>query len=492
MKINRLIIFFTSFFFIISCEEFEDMNQNPNEPTDVAADVLLPSAIRQSMNTMVEESFLLGNNAAQLTSKTLRTEVDSYNWNAFPTVWEGLYESLTDIAVVETKAIEQGNTSLEGAAIVLKSWIYATLTNAYGDIPYFSAIEGGESNFTPEYDAQENIYNDLLSELERANNLLASGEGSIGGDILLDGDASKWRKLANSLRLRLLMYASTKITDASSEFAAIVSESNIMTSNDDNATLSYLNAFPNQFPLIPLKTGDFDAVALSESALNVMSGYNDPRLTRYARPDNDDYENPVFTGAVNGSNSTSCSKAGSRLGAKYYNYPDLTTAIDLGVSSAEGILMTYTEVEFLLAEAAAKDWISDDVESHYQAGIEASMDYYEVDYNNFGWSDFEDYYNNSGVAYTTTTDIWEQKWLSLYFTGLDPYFEVRRWYAESDMSWDGIPFLSPSCENLNNDNLPLKFLYPGEEQSLNAENYQAAIQKIGGSNSFNVSIWLVE
>ncbi|UZR96355.1 SusD/RagB family nutrient-binding outer membrane lipoprotein [Chondrinema litorale] len=491
MKLYRLIILLTSFFFM-SCEEFEDMNQNPNEPTDVSTDVLFPSAIRQSMNTMVEESFLLGNNAAQLTSKTLRTEVDSYNWNAFPTVWEGLYESLTDISVVEQKAIEEGNTNLEGAAIVLKSWIFATLTNAYGDIPYFNAIDGGESNFTPEYDAQEDIYNDLLSELERAANLLATGEGSIGGDILLGGDASKWRKLANSLRLRLIMYASSQLTSAESEFAAIVTAGNIMTSNEDNATLSYLDAFPNQFPLIPLKTGDFDAVALSESALNVMSDYNDPRLARYARPDNDDYENPVFTGAVNGSNSASCSKAGSRLGVMYYNYPNLTTANDLGIGVADGILMTYSEVEFLLAEAAAKDWISDDVETHYQAGIEASMDYYEVTYDNFGWTNFDDYYANSGVAYSTVTDIWEQKWLSLYFTGLDPYFEVRRWYAESDMNWDGIPFLSPSCENLNNDNLPLKFLYPGEEQSLNAENYQAAIQKIGGSNSFNVSIWLVE
>ena len=480
------------FFIASSCEEFEEMNENPNEPISVAPDVLFPSAIRQSMNTMVTESFLLGNNAAQLTSKTLRTEVDSYNWNAFPTVWEGMYESLTDVMVVQDAAVEQGNQNLEGAAIVMKSWILATLTNAYGDIPYFDAIGGDEGNFTPAYDNQEAIYADILSELARADGLLASGNGSISGDILLGGDATKWRKLANSLQLRLLMYASNQLSDAPTQFAQIVSTGNIMTSNDDNAVLNYLNSFPNQFPLIPLKTGDFDAVALSENSFNLLSGYDDPRLARFARPDNDDYTNPTFSGAVNGSNSANCTKAGSRLGAKYYNYPNQTTASDIGISTANGILMTYAEVEFLLAEAAAKGWITDDIETHYENGVEASLDYYEVDYGTFGWADFNDFYLNSGVACNAVTDIWEQKWISLYFTGLEPYFEVRRWYFESGMDWNGIPFLTPPCENLNNDNLPMKFLYPGEEQSLNAENYQAAIQRLGGSNDFNATIWLVE
>lgn len=479
-------------FIASSCDEFEEMNTNPNEPTFVSPDVLLPSAIRQSMNTMVTESFLLGNNAAQLTSKTLRTEVDAYNWNAFPTVWEGMYESLTDVMLVQTIAIDRGNESLEGVAVVMKSWIMSTLTNAYGDIPYFDAISGDQNNFTPVYDSQEEIYLDLLSELERAEGLLATGNGSIGGDILFDGDAAKWRKLANSLRLRLLMYASGQLTDAPSQFSQIVAAGNFMTSNEDNAILDYLSSFPNQFPLIPLKTGDFDAVALSETSFNVLSGYDDPRLARFARPDNDDYTAPTFSGAANGSQSGNCSKAGSRLGAKYYNYPNQTTANTLGVSTANGILMSYAEVEFLLAEAAAKGWITNDVETHYQNGIEASMDYYEVDYSSFGWAGFNDFYTNSGTAYSVVTDIWEQKWLSLYFTGLDPYFEVRRWYVESGMDWTGIPFLSPPCENLNNDILPMKFLYPGEEQSLNAENYQAAIDRLGGSNNFNTSIWLVE
>ena len=178
------------------CEQFETFNENPNEPTTVGVDVLFTSGLRNSMNTMVTESFLLGNNIGQLTAKTLRTEVDAYNWNAFPTVWEGLYESLTDIHQVENLAKAEENQQMEGASLVIKAWIYATLTNAYGDIPYTQAIQGAADNFTPSYDSQDAIYENLLSTLERARGLL-SGSGSIVGDIIYSGNSANWIKLAN-------------------------------------------------------------------------------------------------------------------------------------------------------------------------------------------------------------------------------------------------------------------------------------------------------
>jgi len=481
-------------FVATSCEEFDDFNQNPNEPTTVSPDVLLTSAIRNSVNTSVNESFLLGNNIAQLTAKTLRTEVGSYNWNAFPTVWEGMYESLTDVFAVEEIAIEQGNQPLEGAAIVMRSWIFSTLTNAYGDIPYFESIRGDEDNFTPVYDPQSEVYMDILSELERAAGLLApENEGSISGDIIFNGDASKWRKLANSLRLRLLMYAEAQLgEEARAEFADIVAEGNIMQNNEDNATLTYLSGFPNQYPLVPLKTGDFDAVAISETCVNLLDGYDDPRLYRYARPNKDDYSpNGTFTGATNGLSTEQCSKGGSRLGAEYYIDQEQTTAMDLGIDMAEGIIMTHAEVEFMLAEAAAKGWINGDVEAHYRNGIESSMVYRQVDLSSTQWSSFEDFYDNSGVAYSQVTDIWEQKWVAMFFHGLDTYFEVRRWYMESGKAWEGIPFLGAPCADVNGGELPMRFLYPGEELSLNATNYSEAVDRLGGSNDQNAETWLV-
>ena len=476
---------------IPACNQFETFNENPNEPTVVSPDVLFSSGLRNAVNTMVTESFLLGNNIGQLTAKTLRTEVDAYNWNAFPTVWEGLYESLTDILAVENIAQQTGNQQMEGAAKVAKSWIFATLTNAYGDIPYSDAIKGAENNFTPTYDDQGLIYEDLLTQLEAARVLL-NGSGSISGDLIYNGDPNGWIKLANGLSLRLLMTAGDKIPNAANQFATIASSGNLITQNVDNAALTYLDGFPNQYPLVPIKTGDFDAVAISQSALEVLTEYKDPRIMRYARPDNDDFTDiTAFVGAVNGSNSANCSKIGSRLGVSYWNDPTKTTANSLGLPMAEGLIMTAAETHFLLAEGTALGWIDGDLEGLYKGGIAASMDYYQVDLEPFGWADFEDFYNNSGVRFNETTDIWEQKWLALFFTGLEPYFEVRRWYKSSDMSWDGIPFLSAPCENLNSGQLPLRFLYPGQEQSLNAASYEAAVTKLGG-NTQNAAMWLMQ
>lgn len=479
-------------FILAACEQYEDLNTNPNEPTNVSADVLLPGAIRTGVNASVDASFLVGNVAAQLSAKTLRLEVDAYTWNAFPKYWEAWYESLSDVRSIEKIALEQGSDNLEGVAVVLRSWVIATLTNAYGDIPYSEAIRGDESNFTPIYDDQQAIYADLLSELARADQLLASDDGSINGDILFNGEAAQWRKFANALRLRLLMHAGDKIADAGSQFKSITDAGNIPSSNADNIILTYTGSTPNEFPIVPLKQGDFDAVALGGAAFNVMDATSDPRLLRYARPDNEDYTtDPVFTGWLNGLGEDCPSMGGSRLGAQYYNYPNLISADDLGLPMAEGIILSYAEVEFLLAEAIAKSWIDGDIESHYRAGIAASMEYYQVDVAPFGWSSFDDFYNNSGVAYSEVTDIWQQKWLALYFHGLEPYFEVRRWYHESGDSFDGIPFLEATCGNLNDDQLPLRFPYPGEEQSLNAINYDAAVSKLGG-NSQNGRMWLMQ
>lgn len=494
-KIKTALFFaFFTMMTLPSCEKFEDLNTNPNEPNSVNPDVILPGVIRQSVNASTDASYLVGNIAAQLSAKTLRLEVDAYTWNAFPNYWEEWYESLTNVQTIEDMAIESGNEALQGAAIVLRSWIFENLTNAYGNVPFREATAGSDLNFTPVYDNQESIYTGLLADLTKAEGLLASGIGSIDGDILLDGEITNWRKFANSLKLRLLMYAGDRISNGASEFEAIVNSGVYISSNAENVALTYTGSAPNEFPVVPLKIGDFEAVALSKTSRDILANNQDPRLMRYARPDDDDFtafDANQFSGDINGSGSCD-SLLGSRLGVQYYNYPGLTSAANLSLPMAEGIIMTYAEVEFLLAEAAAKGWISNDIETHYKAGIAASMDYNQVDLTPFAWTDFEDFYNNSGVAYSEVTDIWEQKWVALFFHGLEPYFEVRRWYAESGNSFDGIPFLEPACGNQNDNALPLRFLYPGEEELLNEDNYRAAIEVIGGTNSQNAPMWIVQ
>jgi len=476
-----------------SCEKLSTINENPNEPSNVDAGVLFTEGVRSSVNTSVNQSYLLGNCASQLAAKTLRAEVGQYSWNAFPNTWNQNYKSLGNLIEAERVAADAGNAQMEGAAKVMKSWVFSTLTLAYGDIPYSEAITGStDANWFPTYDSQEEIItgtNGLLEELAAAVQLLNNG-GSIDGDILFGGDAAKWKKLANAMQLRLLMYISEQ-QDVSSQFAAIVNTESLMESNADNGVLTYTGNFPNEYPLVPLKQGDFDAVALSANAHAALDTLDDPRLYVYARPYNagdifnDPTVTPTYKGADNGSES--CDKTGSRLGYAYYNYPNHNQA----GAMAEGIIMTYAEQQFLLAEAAHNGWITDDAATHHASAVEASMEYYGADFSMTGWTDFADFIANSGAGYDNSLNsIRQQKWLAMFFTGLDNYFEVRRWYTQENGNWANLPFISAPCSNTNGDALPMRFLYPGNEASLNPTNYFNAIDVMGG-NTQNTKMWVV-
>ena len=492
---------------ITSCDSnFESTNSNPNEPEIVSPGVLFTGATRSSVNSMVEESFLLANNAAQLTAKTLRSEVDRYEWNAFTTLWLNQYEALADFVDAENIAAEEGDNATQAASIIMQSWVFSTLTMTYGDIPYTEAIKGtSNDNFTPAYDEQQAILDGdggVLERLQEAEELLGaaiSNNQTVEGDIIYGGDPAKWRKLANVIQLRVLLHLSNK-RDVSSDMQAIVNDGDIFQSNEDNAILNYLGSFPNNFPIFPLKQGDFDAVVMAKPSVNLLQNYSDPRLGVFARPDNiltlEEFNNSsaVYSGADNGSEVGGCDKGGSRLGARYYDYPSHPQ----GDTQANGIISTYAEQELILAEATFKGIISGDSEAHYLDGIIASMDYYNVNLEVFGWSSYSDFYNNSGVAFDNTlTKIWEQKWIATFFHGMEPLIDVRRMVYEanndgSDFLPSEVPFLEIPCENLNDDKMPIRFLYPGNEQSLNSENYDEAISRIGGSNSQNAKMYLME
>lgn len=479
-----------------SCEKLENINANPNEPAAVDAGVLFTSGVRSSVNTSVNQSYLLGNNAAQLTAKSLRTEVDAYSWNSFSNVWVEHYGSLANLVEAERVAAEKGNEKMEGAAKVMKSWVFSQLTLAYGDIPYSEAITGStDANWFPAYDSQEDIImgtGGLIDELNTAATLLG-GSGSVDGDIIYDGDAAKWQRLANALSLRLLLYVSNQ-TDVSAQVASLVNGGNLMLDNEDNAILTYTGNFPNEYPLIPMKEGDFDAVYLSTNAYTALTDLDDPRLYVYARPVNADVvatdptATAIYDGAENGLETGTCDKSGSRLGYAYYDYPGHLT----GSSKAEGLIMTYAEQQFILAEAAHNGWISDDAGALHESAVEASMNYYGAQFSNTAWTDFTDYYTNSGAAYDNTLNsIREQKWLAMFFTGLDNYFELRRWYTEENGNWANLGFVQAPCQNTNGDALPMRFLYPGNEESLNPTNYQSAVSLLG-SNSQNAKMWIVQ
>lgn len=478
---------------LTGCQKLSDLNINPNQPENANIENLFPTILRDLSNAMVHESFLIGNNAAQLTAKSLRVEVDVYNWGTFET-WSTLFRILRNIYTMEYIAKEEGQQTYEAVAIILRSYIFSILTDAYGNIPYIEAVTGDRTNnFRPVYNTQQSIYTGsegLLSELRRANDLLANSKTPIDADILYNNDLNKWRKFCNSLRLRLLLHISRKVNISAEMTEILNNPSAIMESNNDNAFVDYLAAFPNQYPLLTLSTGNFDAVRVSENLVKSLKKTKDPRLAQYARPtdatinNNDSLE---YLGWTNGADG--CDTDGSRLGLAYYDYPNHPVS----GNKAQALLMSYSEVQFIIAEAILQGWVSGDAESYYKRGIESSMSYYNVDYTDFGWSDFNDFYNNSGVLYNANRiQIWEQKWIALFFHGLEPYFELRRWLAEfGGDSWFELGFVSAPCDNVNKDLLPVRFLYPDEEKTLNSYNYEEAVSLIGSDN-INSKMWTIQ
>ena len=495
---------------IVSCDDgFENVNSNPNEPEEVNSGVLMTGATRASMNSLVNHSFLLSNNVAQLSAKTLRSEVDRYDFTAFTTLWLEQYNALRDFRDAELIAEENANFATQGASIIMQSNVFYTLTMAYGDIPYSEAVSGTtDENFAPAYDNQEDILfgsGGLLDRLQEANSLLdqATNNGqTVNGDIIFEGSPQKWKKLSNVLQLRILLHLSNKqgiSIDVSTEMNNLTN-AELFDSNEDNAVLNYLGSFPNEYPLFPLKQGDFDAVLLSKQSFSLMNNTNDPRLGRYARPDNVtdlevfDSPNAVYSGAENGSEAGSCDKGGSRLGSRYYDYP----GHPVGDVEANGIIATYSEQELIIAEAIQKGIISGNAEMHYKNGVEASMNYYGVNLDVFGFNSFDEFYNQPNVVYDGSLErVWEQKWLATFFHGMEPYYDTRRMVYEANggtkpFLTGSVDFLVAPCENQNDGEMPTKFLYPGNEISLNNENYTQAVEELGGENTQNGVIWIME
>lgn len=469
---------------------FEDLNVNPNEPEDVPPSLLLPNIVRSAVNTSVNQAFSTGNLVVQHAAKvSFATDIDRYDWSGVG-YWEALYDDLRNVEEMIRLARARGRTDYEGIGLVLKSWIFSMLTDAYGDVPYsesFRVLQDGEN--TPAYDTQATIYRGLLRDLEQANTLLApNSTRPVDGDILFEGDLMKWKKLANALRLRLLMRLSEKQdaiegVDVAGTFRTIVADPAqypIFTSNDDNAALEYLTARPNQWPIHTIRVGSFRTYRLSQTLGDTLKALGDPRLEAFADPTVASVEDgtPTYEGVPNGLTDDASNEynggrdfQSSLNTARYFESPN----------AAQGLIMTYAEVLFLRAEAAERGWTAEDAQALYESGITASM-------NQYGQSVPDGYLTQPGVNYAADdrdqalAQINTQKWIALFFTGLEGWFNWRR---------TGVPELKPSVSNVNGDRIPVRFRYPESEQSLNAENYQRAVERQGPDN-INTAIWLIE
>ncbi|HMN89441.1 MAG TPA: SusD/RagB family nutrient-binding outer membrane lipoprotein [Saprospiraceae bacterium] len=465
--------------------DFQEINTNPNSPTSVSSALLLPRIQRDVINTVLGEAWGIGNIVIQHTAKNQFVNEDRYLWGEINSIWNRVYNDMRDVNNIIRQSETLGQNNYKGIALVMKAWMFSLVTDCYGDVPYTEAGRGKEGFVYPKYDTQESIYNGILNDLKTANEILGSTGEVVQGDLIYNGDIQKWRRLANSLRVRYLMRISRK-RNVAADLQSIIGDSKnpLFTGNGDNAVYTFLPNAPDQFPLFTTRIGSFNEFRASTTAVNALKALNDNRLFVFFRPTpaTEEGANPVYEGILNGLGDAEALQYNggpqnhSRIGELFFE----KSITPQGIQVARGVIMHYAELQFLLAEAAEKGLISADPATFYTNGVKASFQYY-------GLTASDEYLNQPTVAYAGTQQeklvkIGTQKWLAFFYTGLEAWFDWRR---------TGIPTITPGPSNQNGNRVPVRFIYPIIEQGLNGDNRAEAVKR-QGPDDINTKMWYLQ
>lgn len=487
MKSILSITLISSLLILVGCtKDFEEVNTNPNSPTAVTPDLILPQVQRDMMNTLLNESWGIGNIVIQHTAKNQFVNEDRYLWGEKNGLWDAVYDNLRDLNIILLLTENSGENNVRGAALVMRAWMISLATDAYGDVPFSEAIKGKTDGiYYPKYDTQESIYQSILSDLKSASDLLGTSGELIGGDKIFGGNPEKWKKLANSLRIRYLMRISFK-QNVSTELQSIlnnIDEYPVFEGNADNAVYTYAASNPDQFPNFTSRIGSFNEFRASKTLVDTLKNYNDPRLEIFFRPTpgSTGSDTSIIRGIPNGLDDVLAQtiyggqQNHSQIGPIYYE----SATGNQGLSIAKGVIMRYAELQFLLAEAAERGLIQGNASDFYESGVNSSFAYYGLTTPNAYLQQPLVFY--SGSQTDKLRKIGVQKWISFYYTGYEAWFDWRR---------TGIPALDPAVSNQNGDKIPVRFVYPFIEQSLNSAARDEAVSRMGGDD-LNTRMWII-
>jgi hypothetical protein len=467
---KKIFLILTAAIMTVSCSDnLEDLNQNIKDPTAVSGESLFASAQKQMADQVVTPNVNLNNLRlwTQQLQETTYTDESQYDQitRAIPdNHWREMYRDVLKDLDEAARVIAETDNDLTNAlkpnklAIieVLTVYAYSNLVETYGDVPYSEALD--IENLLPAYDDGLTIYKDLIARLNSAIGSMNTGVGSFSGteDLMYGGDVSHWKKFANSLKLRMGIMLADVDAGLSKTTVESAFTSGVFTSNADNGSYKYSAAAPNNNPMNDnlVLSGRNDYVA-AVTIIDLMNGLEDPRR-------------PVYFTDVDGE------YIGGQIG-EISAYPNFSHVADRLVDPTEpGVILSYVEVKFLLAEAAARGYsVGGDAATHYAAGITASFEYW-------GAGDATAYLANPAVDYasalaaSTSTPAWKQvigtqAYLGLYNRTFATYLSVRRL---------DYPILAEPTGA--ESGFPTRYLYPVGEQTLNEDNYNAASTAIGG------------
>lgn len=514
-----------------SCtDRFDSVNTNPNDPEEAPTNLVFNGATRYLMNYTRDGwwSARMTLPWMQYSGQLIYQEEDKFQYreNQTSNGWFYLYKSATDLkSIIDMNTDEAtkdamaayGNTDNQIAVSrIMLAYVFDQLATHFGDVPYwsygnndpdFQALQTPEI-MTPKYAEQSKIFADLLKELSEAAAQLNTGEAIFyggDGDNIYNGDASMWKKFANSLRLRIANRIKDVYPDAQTHINEAIA-GGVFSSNADSAVQAFGTTSSDGSPFWrTFIVGTRQDFVLGEPFVDLLKGKTggfgvDPRLPKMVAPvgfSGYQVESRAYTEATM-ANIDLDDYVGIPLGL-----PDPEVINDnskIGLTSFASfhvikpdfgeVLMEYAEVEFILSELNNWD------QGHYEAGIRASME---------RWGVANDDINNylANVPAANEQNVITQKYISFYMMPQEAWNEYRRTgYPNGDVlmlpggrssvdlvhgiTYTFTPLISG---NVTATDLPSRVRYPVDEQTLNITNYREARSRLSNADEIDSKLW---
>ena len=476
------------------CLDFEELRENPNDPNSVPPGLLftalVPGTSSSFSDTYINSQYHL-KAATWIGDFSYRFGSSGFN-----------YDKLKDLNKMVEEAEIANAPVYEIMAKFLRVTYYISMTRDMGDIPLSEAVKAEEGIIQPKYDTQKEVYLQCLNWLDEANTELAvfieeNPGTTLDGDYYFDGDLKAWQRVINSYTVRTLISLSKKADDADlnvkGRFNAIIgnpTEYPLLEGLDDNMQVDHRDEDGFRGSYTPDYIADIDAVIYADTYIDMLKNYRDPRLFKVADPTpNAIAENPGDENAVRrdfnsyaGGNISLTAGANTVLKQEgKVSKPNEERFLNhIGQPS---IYIGYAEQELNIAEAAQRGWITADAQTHYENGVRASMEFYDI-----SDSDASDYLVGSG-AYLAgeegVTRILEQQYIALAENSAwESFFMTRR---------TGIPTYKFSDVN-KVQQIPVRWMYPTSEDQDNKDNYRAALVSQFGSevDSRDGVMWILK
>lgn len=485
---------------------FEKVNTNPVLPTSLDPSYLFAnSQLTSAIYTIQYQAEIV---QQIITPFTGVLEGGNHNvWffannvgSAFTSLYTGPVKLLTNV-LHQTKD-DPSRSNLYNMARIWRCYVSQVLVDTYGYVPYFTAGEAYLERINlPKYYSDEEIYNDLIKELVDATNKLDATKKIETNDLFYAGDIAKWKKLGNSLLLRVAMRFTKVDPNKAKQYVILatdISRGGLIASNSENAFVPFNSVFnnPNASTFQGSERANF---YLAKPFIDYLKSSGDPRLNviavKYQIPANpigtagSEDTNPEHQqGMPYGYNDATISSEPNypgKIGAAW-KYSQLNRKTLAKIDAPE-FFITLSQTQLLLAEAAQRGWITGEAVNYYNAGVKAHMgQMQQYDRSAFISEELQNAYLDSNPFNPADAlkQINTQYWISSFLNGSEAWANFRR---------SGFPQLEPNpypgADPVVKGDFIHRLQYPAREISVNADNYKDAVARMGADNMATRVFW---